>query len=132
MNRAQQLGEEKISKLLLTFSIPAIIGMLVGALYNVVDRIFIGNAKDIGALGIAGITMTMPIMIFMMALGMLIGIGGASLAAIRLGEKNHDEAEHILGNAITSIILLTIFFVALSLIFLQPLLKIFGTSAEVL
>lgn len=132
MNRAQQLGEEKISKLLLTFSIPAIIGMLVNALYTVVDRIFIGNASDIGKDGIAGITFSMPIMIFMMALGMLIGIGGAALAAIRLGERKHEEAERILGNSISSIVILTVFFVTLSLIFLQPILKLFGTSQAIL
>lgn len=132
MNRSKQLGEEKISTLLLAFSIPAIIGMLVSALYNVVDRIFIGNASDIGAAGIAGITIGMPIMIFMMALGMLIGIGGGSLAAIRLGEGKPKEAEHILGNAISGIVLLTVFFSMACFIFIKPLLILFGASNEVL
>ncbi len=132
MNRAKLLGEEKISKLLFTFSIPAIIGMLVTALYNVVDRIFIGNAADIGKDGIAGITIGMPIMIFMMALGMLIGIGGGSLAALRLGEGKKTEADHILGNAISGIILLSFVFAVSSFIFIKPLLTLFGASDEIL
>lgn len=132
MDRAKQLGEEKISKLLITFSVPAIIGMLVSALYNVVDRIFIGNAPDIGKLGIAGITIGMPIMIFMMALGMLMGIGGSSLAALRMGEGKQSEAEHIMGNAIIGIVVLTLACAALGLIFLDPLLSAFGASDNIL
>lgn len=132
MNRSQQLGEEKISKLLFSFSVPAIVGMLVSALYNVVDRIFIGNAPDIGKLGIAGITIGMPIMIFMMALGMLMGIGGSSLAALRLGEGKREDAEHIMGNAIVGIVILTLITAALGLIFLNPLLSAFGASETVL
>ncbi len=82
MDRSKQLGEEKVSKLLLKFSIPAIVGMLVNALYNVVDRIFIGNG--VGPLGIAGITIGFPIMLVIMAFAMLIGIGANSLISIRL------------------------------------------------
>lgn len=132
MNRSSQLGEEKISKLLLKFSIPAIIGMFVTALYNVVDRIFIGNAGYIGADGIAGITIGMPIIIFMMALGMLIGIGGGALAAIRLGEGNHQEAEHILGNAISGIVFITLFFSITLFIFIKPILALIGASDDIL
>lgn len=84
-NSAQQLGEEKISRLLLKFSIPAIIGMLVSALYNVIDRVFIGNSA--GSLGIAGITIGFPIMLVVMACGMLIGIGATALVSIKLGEQ---------------------------------------------
>lgn len=132
MNRSTQLGEEKISKLLLNFSIPAIIGMLVSALYNVVDRIYIGNAKDIGAFGIAGITISMPIMIFMMALGMLFGIGGGALTAIRLGEGKREEAENIMGNAVAGITILTISFALIFTVLMKPILVLFGTSPEIM
>ncbi|MBN2221150.1 MAG: MATE family efflux transporter [Vallitaleaceae bacterium] len=132
MKRTQRLGEEKISHLLMEFSIPAIIGMLITALYNVVDRIFIGNAPNIGSLGIAGITIGMPIMVFMMAVGMLIGIGGSSLTALKLGEGDHKGAEHILGNALSSITVLVLFFSILLQIFLRPILEAFGTSSDVL
>ncbi|NDL66447.1 MATE family efflux transporter [Anaerotalea alkaliphila] len=126
------LGVEPVSKLLLQFSIPAIVGMVIMALYNVVDRIFIGNSPDIGAIGIGAIALGMPIMTFMMALGMLIGIGGGALASIRLGEGNPKESEHILGNSATAIVLLTAAAAVLFLLFLDPLLRMFGASDEIL
>lgn len=70
------LGEEKISKLLIKFSIPAIVGMMVNALYNIVDRIYIGNAVDLGKNGLAGITIGFPLMLIMLAIGVLFGVGG--------------------------------------------------------
>lgn len=81
------LGTEPIFKLLMRFSIPAIVGMMVNALYNVVDRMYIGNSPSLGANGIAGITIAFPIMIILMAMGVLFGIGGATLFSIRLGQK---------------------------------------------
>lgn len=130
MDRSKQLGEEKVLKLLLKFSIPAIIGMLVNALYNVVDRIFIGNG--VGSLGIAGITIAFPIMIFIMACGMLIGLGANSLISIRLGEGKKEEAELIMGNAMVLLIVISLGISAVGLIYIEPLLKSFGASEAVL
>lgn len=130
MDHSKQLGEEKVSKLLLKFSIPAIVGMLVNALYNVVDRIFIGHG--VGALGIAGITIGFPIMLVIMAFAMLVGIGANSLISIRLGEKKKDEAELILGNAMVLLVCISLVISAVGLIFLEPLLRIFGASEAVL
>lgn len=130
MDRSKQLGEEKVSKLLLKFSIPAIIGMLVNALYNVVDRIFIGNG--VGPLGIAGITIGFPIMLVIMAFAMLVGIGANSLISIRLGEQRKDEAELILGNAMVLLIGIALTISIVGLIFIVPLLRIFGASETVL
>ncbi len=130
MDQTKQLGEEKISKLLLKFSIPAIIGMLVNALYNIVDRIFIGNG--VGTLGIAGISIGFPIMIAIMASGMLIGLGANSLISIKLGEQKKDEAELIMGNALVLLVLISVTITALGLSFIDPLLKAFGASNEVL
>lgn len=76
------LGEEKISKLIIKFSIPAIVGMMVNALYNIVDRIYIGNAVDLGKNGLAGITIGFPLMLIMLAIGVLFGVGGATLFSI--------------------------------------------------
>lgn len=132
MNRSKQLGEQKVSKLLMTFSIPAIVGMLVNALYNVVDRAFIGNSPDIGELGIAGITIGFPIMIIMMALSLLVGIGGGALAAIRLGEQKKEEADHIIANALVLHTVITIVLSVLGLTFLKPILALFGASPAVL
>ncbi|PKM52295.1 MAG: MATE family efflux transporter [Firmicutes bacterium HGW-Firmicutes-7] len=132
MDRTKQLGEEKILKLLMTFSIPAIVGMLVNALYNVVDRIFIGNSPDIGKMGIGGITIAFPMMLIMMALAMLVGIGGASMAAIRLGEQKGEEAEKYMGNAIVLLIGISVFSTVVGLIFLEPILEFFGANANLL
>lgn len=131
MDQSKQLGEEKVSKLLVKFSIPAIVGMLVNALYNVVDRIFIGNS-DVGTLGIAGITVGLPIMLVIMAFGMLIGIGANSLISIRLGEQKKHEAELILGNAATLLVVISLFISISGLIFIEPVLRIFGASEAVL
>ncbi|HHW40447.1 MAG TPA: MATE family efflux transporter [Syntrophomonadaceae bacterium] len=130
MDHSKQLGEVKVARLLLKFSIPAIIAMLVNALYNVVDRIFVGNS--VGPLGIAGITIGFPIMLIMMAFGMLIGLGANSLVSIKLGEGRKDEAELILGNAMLLLIIVALLQSAAGLALLNPLLKIFGASGEVL
>lgn len=130
MDHSKQLGEEKVLKLLFKFSIPAIVGMVVNALYNVVDRIFIGNG--VGSLGIAGITIGFPIMIFIMACGMLIGIGANSLISIRLGQNKKDEAEKILANAMVLLIGISVVVTVAGLIFMDPLLRAFGASPDVL
>lgn len=130
MDQSKQLGEESVSKLLLKFSIPAIVGMLVNALYNVVDRIFIGNG--VGPVGIAGITIGLPIMLVIMAFSMLIGIGANSLISIRLGEQRKDEAELILGNAFVLLIGAAVIISSAGLIFIEPLLRVFGASEAVL
>ncbi|MDR2574848.1 MAG: MATE family efflux transporter, partial [Treponema sp.] len=80
---ADRIGKDPIGRLLLNFSIPAIIGMLVNAVYNIVDRIYIGQGVD--ALGIAGVGLVMPIMMIIQAMSMLVGIGANSLFSIRLG-----------------------------------------------
>lgn len=130
MDRSKQLGEGKVLKLLVKFSIPAIIGMLVNALYNIVDRIFIGNG--VNTLAIAGAAIGFPIMLVLMATAMLIGIGANSLVAIRLGEQKKEEAEGIMGNALVLLIALPAVIAVLGLIFLEPLLRTFGASEAVL
>lgn len=126
------LGEEKISKLLIKFSVPAIVGMLVNALYNIVDRIYIGNAADLGKNGLAGITIGFPIMLIMLAIGVLFGVGGATLFSIRLGQKREEEAEKVLGNSFVLMVVAGIIYMILGQIFLVPLLKLFGASETVL
>jgi len=130
MDKTNKLGEEKISKLLLSFSAPAIIGLLVNAMYNVIDRAVIG--RGVNELGIAGITIGFPIQIVMMAFGMLVGIGATSLVSIRLGEGKKKEAEKIMGNAVTLLIALSVILTVLGLVFLDPMLRTFGASDAVL
>jgi putative MATE family efflux protein len=130
MDRSQVMGEGSIPRLLLKFSVPAIVGMLVNALYNVVDRIFIG--LGVGPLGIAGATVGFPIMIVQMAFGMLIGMGATALVSIRLGEKKQEEAERILGNAFSLLVLISLVLMAAGLVWLRPLLALFGASPAIL
>ncbi|NLY70660.1 MAG: MATE family efflux transporter, partial [Clostridiales bacterium] len=125
------LGEEKIYRLLIKFSLPAIVGMTVNSLYNVVDRIFIGNSPDLGMNGLAGITISFPIMIIIMAVGILFGVGGATRFAIKLGEGNKEEAEKTLGSVFTMLIISSVVLTILGLAFLKPLVRVFGASEEV-
>ncbi len=130
MDRSHVMGEGSIPRLLLKFSVPAIVGMLVNALYNVVDRIFIG--LGVGPLGIAGVTVGFPIMIVQMAFGMLIGMGATALISLRLGEKKKEEAERILGNALSLLVLVSLALAAAGLIWLRPLLALFGASPAIM
>lgn len=123
-------GSASIPKLVLQFSVPAIISMLVNALYNVVDRFFVG--QGVGSLGIAGITLCFPIFLFMMAMSMMVGVGGNTLFAIRLGQKKYIQASIILNNSFSLLILMAIGVFTLGEIFMEPLLKLFGASEQTL
>ncbi len=130
MDRSQQLGEDSIYRLLLKFSIPAIVGMIAQALYNIVDRIFIGQA--IGADGLAGATVSFPFMLILMAFGMLVGIGTTALVSIRLGQRKQAEAEQILGNGTVLLIGQALLITLTGLTLLDPLLRLFGASDAIL
>ena len=130
MDRSERLGEGSIPRLLLTFSTPAIVGMLAQALYNIVDRAFVGQA--VGPLGIAGTTVAFPFMLIQMAFSMLIGFGAAALVSIRLGEGKKAEAGRVLGNAVVLLVGVSVVLTSAGLVFLTPLLKAFGASEQVL
>ena len=130
MREQKRLGEEKISKLLIEFSIPAIIGMLVNTLYNIIDRMFIGHIPEIGHLAIAGVGITMPLMTIIMAFGMLIGIGTSARISLKLGEHKREEAEKHLGNAFTLIIIASVLITIIGLVFMHKILGLFGASAD--
>jgi putative MATE family efflux protein len=125
-----RIGTERIGKLLFDFSVPAIIGMLVNAIYNIVDRIYVGQGVD--PLGIAGITIAMPLMIILMASSMLIGIGANSLFSLRLGEGRRDEVEKIMGHAFALLFLIPAIVMVILFIFMDAiLLDVMGVSETV-
>ncbi len=130
MNKSELMGSEKLGKLLIKFSLPAVVGMLVNAIYNIVDRIFIGNV--IGYMGIAGITIGFPVMLIMMGFGMLVGFGGTSLVSIKLGEGKKEEADKIISNSFMIFLFFSLIITILGLIFLTPMLSFFGASEEVM
>ncbi|GHU58663.1 MATE family efflux transporter [Spirochaetia bacterium] len=126
VNAADRLGTEPIGKLLLRFSLPAITGMLVNALYNVVDRIFVGRGVNEVALG--GLSLVLPLMIIAMAFAMLFGIGAANMISMRLGQGRRDEAENALNHCFWLLIGIGIILTAAGLIFLEPLLSLLGAQ----
>ena len=129
-NSQQILGTEPIGKLLLRYSLPAIIGMMVNGLYNVVDRVFIGNMPGVGPLAITGLGVTMPVMTIILAFGMLIGIGAATNISIKLGQGKKDEAEKLIGNSITLSVIVGLIIMAIGLLFGDQILKVFGASED--
>lgn len=118
-----KLATENIGKLIWHYSLPAITGTVIMSLYNIVDRIFIG--QGVGPLAISGLALTFPFMIFLQAFGMLIGAGSASRISITLGENNKEKAEKILGNAFTLTFLISGTVIAISFIFMHDLLRLF-------
>ena len=131
-NQQQILATEPIGKLLLKYSVPAIIGMIVNALYNVVDRMFIGNIPKVGVLAITGVGVTMPIMTIMLAFGMLIALGAIANISIKLGQGKKEDAELIIGNAITLSILISLLISFIGILFGDIILKSFGASESTL
>ncbi|MGP1540642.1 MATE family efflux transporter [Peptostreptococcus stomatis] len=125
---SKNLGNDKISKLLLDMSIPAILSMLVAAIYNIVDRIFIGR---INPLGLTAIGITMPFQVVQMAFILLIGVGGSTLISIKYGEKKYDSAEKILYNSLVLIIISELIISLVCIIFMDPIFDLMGVSKDV-
>lgn len=130
MDRSAILGEKKIADLLWEFSVPAITGMVVTALYNVVDSIFVG--QGVGEIGLTAVTIAFPLMLILMGIGMLVGLGAAALVSIRLGEGKREAAEKILANALIMMVLFVVVSSAAMLLYLDPLLVLLGATPDVL
>jgi putative MATE family efflux protein len=130
MDDRSSLGRKNIGTLIWDFSVPAITGMLVNALYNIVDSIFVGHG--VGAIGLAAVTIAFPIMIVLMGFGMLVGIGATTLVSIRIGQKRLSDAEKILGNAFVLCLAFAIGLSAVLLTFLDPILVALGAEEAIL
>lgn len=130
MNGKNPLEYEKISKLLRSFALPSITATLVTSLYNIVDQIFIG--QGVGYLGNAATNVSYPLSTICLAISLLIGIGSASRFSIYLGQKEFVRASNIVGNGILMMAAAGIIYLAVGEIFLTPLLRIFGTTQEVM
>ncbi len=130
MDRSAQLGQASIPRLLLRFSLPAIVGMMAQASYNLIDRVFVGHA--LGSEGIAGTTVAFPFMLVVLAFAMLIGFGGTAVISIRLGEGKKTEAEQVLGNTAVLLVVASIFITAAGLLGLNRILVTCGASDTVL
>ncbi|MCF0221936.1 MAG: MATE family efflux transporter [Fibrobacter sp.] len=124
------MGTASIGRLILQFSVPSIVSMCVEALYNIVDRYFVG--QGVGFLGIGGITICFPIVMFISAMSMIIGVGSNTLFAIRLGEKKYEQASIIMNHGFMLLVVMAVGAFALGETFMTPLLKLFGASEELL
>lgn len=130
MKNQYELKNEKIGRLILKYSAPAILSMMVTSLYNTVDRAFIGSIKDIGALAISGLGVTMPLFTILGAFCVAISVGGSTNISIKLGEEKKEEAERILGNTFILSIVVALIIMIFGLSFLEKILYFFGASKE--
>ncbi len=126
----KQLLEGNLTKLLFKFAIPGILGMLVGFLYVIIDTIFVG--RGVGPEAITALSIAMPIMLAMMAIGLMVGTGSASIVSRSLGKNDTKKAVNVVGNGIILIIFLNLIFIVLGYLFMDKLLTFFGASPDIL
>lgn len=127
-----ELGTKDIKSLLKQYAIPAIIAMTAASLYNIVDSIFIGHIEDVGAYALSGMSVTFPLMNLAAAVGTLVGVGGATMISILIGQKNYGHANKVLANEIFLNVIIASAFTILVLSFLDPCLYFFGASEKTL
>ncbi len=130
-NKTTDLGKDSIGKLLFKLATPAIIAQLVNVLYNIIDRIFIGRLPE-GDLAMAGVGVAFPIIMLISATSALIGMGGAPIAAIKMGKQDHDAAEKIISNSLSMLFIISILLMGVLLVFKEPILLAFGASSSTL
>lgn len=127
MGKVEELGNANIGRLMLKYFIPAFVGVFVNALYNIVDRIFIG--QGVSAEALSGISVIFPVMLIMMGFGMLIGIGTGVYVSINLGKRNPVRAEQTLGNGLALMVLVSVLIMVVTYLLKGPILRSFGTTA---
>lgn len=130
ISREVDLGKEPIGHLLLVLAIPTIASQVINALYNMVDRMYIGHIPEIGAAALTGVGVSFPIIMIVSAFAALVGMGGAPQASIAMGRKDHEKAEKILGNCFTSLAVVAVILTIIVLVFKTPLLYLFGASSN--
>lgn len=123
-----ELGTKPVGKLLMQYSLPAIIAMTASSLYNMVDSIFIG--QGVGPMAISGLAITFPFMNLGAAFGAGVGVGASTCISVKLGQKDYSTAQRILGNTVTLNLIIGIAFSVVSLLFLDPILYFFGASEQ--
>lgn len=128
MSREVDLGKEPIGHLLLILALPSITSQVVNALYNMVDRMYIGHIPEIGSAALTGVGVCFPLIMIISAFAYLLGMGGAPRASICMGRKDNKGAEQIMGNCFSSLIIVSVILTAIVLIFREPLLYLFGAS----
>ena len=123
---ALELGQKPVGGLLMQYALPAIVAMTASSLYNIIDRAMIGQM--VGPEAIAGLGITFPSMNLSAAFGAALGVGASTCISVKLGQKDYETAEHLLGNTVTLNLIIGFLFMAVCLIFLDPILRFFGAS----
>ena len=131
MEKNTSLGREKIGKLLIKFSIPCVMGLLISALYNIIDQIFIGNS-ELGYLGNAATGVSFPVICIVNAFAWCVGDGAASFLSICAGRKDSDRAHKCVGTGITVSFLISVLLMIICQIFAVPFMSVFGASEQTL
>ena len=132
MSREVDLGREPVGRLLFMLAVPTITSQVVNALYNMVDRMYIGHIPNVGATALTGVGISFPIIMIISAFAALLGMGGAPRASIFMGKKDNESAEKTLGNCFMALIICSICLTAAVLLFKEPLLYLFGASKNTL
>ena len=127
-----ELGTKKIGPLLRQYAVPGIIAQTAASLYNMVDSIYIGHIPGVGSAAISGLAVTFPLMNLSAAMGTLVGVGAMTLISVLLGQKNYGAAQKVLSNVLTLNVIISILFSAVTLSFLDPILRFFGASDNTL
>ena len=123
-----ELGTERIGKLLRQYAVPGIIAQTAASLYNMVDSIYIGHIPGVGSAAISGLAVTFPLMNLSIAMGTLVGVGAMTLISVLLGQRNYGAAQKVLSNVLTLNVIIGVIFTALTLPFLDTILRFFGAS----
>jgi putative MATE family efflux protein len=126
--KTRELAELNVPRLMLKFFVPSFIGVFVNALYNVVDRIFIG--QGVGSMALSGVSVTFPVMLIVMGFGMLIGIGAGVLVSINLGKHDLNKAEKVLGSSFLLMLFVSVLITVIGFSIKGPILRSFGATAE--
>ena len=125
-----ELGTRPVGRLLFQYAMPAIVAMTASSFYNIIDRAFIGH--DVGPMGISGLAITFPFMNLSGAFGAAVGIGASTTISVKLGQKDYQTAEELLGNTVTLNLIVGFVFSIVCLVFLDPILRFFGASSQTL
>ena len=128
--RENDLGRDPIGKLLLRLAVPTVTAQLVNALYNIVDRMYIGHIEGVGDLALTGLGVCFPVIMFVSAISALVGMGGGSRAVVRMGEGKEDQANAILGGCFTLLVLLSLVVTVAFQLVKEPMLLLFGATEE--
>ena len=130
--RENDLGRDPVGKLLLRLAVPTVTAQLVNALYNIVDRMYIGHIEGVGDLALTGLGVCFPVIMFVSALSALVGMGGGSRAVVRMGSGDPEGANRILGSCATLLVILSVIFTVVLQLVKEPMLLLFGATENTL